>query len=50
MNRETADLVCRALLAIVAALRKAHGLPEYRGIIVLIEVRENPAIASQSDL
>ena len=41
MTRETADIVCRALLAIVAALRKAYGLPEYHNIV--IEIREVPA-------
>lgn len=40
MNKETAEIICRALLAIVAAIRKQYELPEYRGIT--IEIKENP--------
>lgn len=36
MTRETADIICRALLAIVAALRAAYGLPEYKNISIVI--------------
>jgi len=34
MSKQTADIICRALLAIVAALRKEYGLPEYHGITI----------------
>lgn len=37
-DKELVDVICRALLAIVAALRKRYDLPEYRGIT--IEIRE----------
>ncbi len=36
MSRQTADIIIRALLAIVAALRKEHNLPEYREITILV--------------
>lgn len=36
-EKELADIVCRALLAIVAALRKRYDLPEYKGIIITIQ-------------
>jgi hypothetical protein len=39
LKRETADLICRGLLAIVAALRKEYHLPDYRNIT--IECRDN---------
>lgn len=34
MNKITAEVICRALLAIVAAIRKEHGLPEYHNITI----------------
>ena len=42
-DKELADLICRALLAIVAALRKRYDLPTYKGITV--EVKENDTLA-----
>lgn len=42
MNKETAEIICRALLAIVAALRKQYGLPEYHGITIQV----NDSVAS----
>ena len=36
MSRQTADIIIRALLAIVAALRKEHNLPEYHDIKILV--------------
>jgi len=36
MSKQTADIICRALLAIVAALRKEYGLPEYHDIVISI--------------
>jgi hypothetical protein len=41
MNKLTIDIICRALLAIVAALRKEAGLPEYHNIVITIS--DNPA-------
>ena len=38
-DREIADIVCRALLAIVAALRKRWNLPAYRDIVIVIADR-----------
>lgn len=37
MSKQTAEIICRALLAIVAALRKEHGLPEYHAVTIHIE-------------
>lgn len=34
MDKATVEIICRALLAIVAALRKQYNLPEYRGIVI----------------
>jgi hypothetical protein len=48
MNKMTVDLICRALLAIVAALRKEYGLPEYHGIT--IQVLDNMAGAANYDI
>ena len=42
MTKETADIVCRALLAIVAALRKAYDLPAYHNIIIIIQEHPPP--------
>ena len=36
MSRQTADIICRALIMIVVALRKEHKLPEYHGITLHI--------------
>ena len=35
-DRELADIVCRALLAIVAALRRRYDLPAYQNIVIEI--------------
>lgn len=40
-DKELADLICRALLAIVAALRRKYDLPDYRGITVNITSIDN---------
>ena len=42
-DKQLAEVICRALLAIVAALRKKYGLPDYKGIT--IEIGENDSIA-----
>jgi hypothetical protein len=34
MNKQTADIIIRALLAIAAALRKEYGLPEYHNVTI----------------
>jgi hypothetical protein len=36
-DRELADLVCRALLAIVAAIRKKYSLPVYQNIVIVFQ-------------
>jgi len=41
MDKTTADLICRALLAIVAAFRKAYELPEYHNINIIITERDD---------
>ena len=41
-DKQLAEIICRALLAIVAALRKKYELPEYRGIT--IEIKEGDTI------
>ena len=35
-DKQLAEIVCRALLAIVAALRKKYDLPDYRNIVIAI--------------
>lgn len=35
-DKELADIVCRALLAIVAGIRRKYGLPEYHNVIIQI--------------
>ena len=42
MDKTTVDIICRALLAIVAALRKAYDLPEYHNIT--IEITDKDAL------
>lgn len=41
-DKDLAEIVTRALLAIVAGMRKRYNLPEYKNIT--IEVRENDTI------
>ena len=41
-DKELAEIITRALLAIVAGVRKKYNLPEYKNITV--EVRENDTI------
>jgi len=36
MSKATIDIICRALLAIVAALRKEYNLPEYHNITISV--------------
>lgn len=43
-DKELADIVCRALLAIVSGIRKRYELPQYKNIIV--EIREGDSISS----
>lgn len=42
-DKELADIVCRALIAIVAAIRKRYGLQAYQNITV--EIREGDNLA-----
>jgi hypothetical protein len=46
MSRLTVDTICRALLAIVAVLRKEYGLPPYHNIT--IELHNHDISASDS--
>lgn len=48
MSKQTVDLICRALLAIVAALRKEYGLPEYHSITITLQ--DNIAGTTYSDI
>lgn len=36
LDRLTADIICRALLAIVARLRKIYNLPGYNNIVIVL--------------
>lgn len=36
-DKQLAEIICRALLAIVAALRKRYDLPEYKGVTIEIK-------------
>ncbi len=36
-DKTLADIICRALLAIVAAIRSKYGLPEYKNITIHVE-------------
>lgn len=49
-ERELADIICRALLAIVAGIRKKYGLPEYRNIGIILQEKpeEAPAEAART--
>lgn len=38
-DKALADVICRALLAIVAAIRKKYGLPDYHNIAIVIQER-----------
>ena len=40
-DKQLAEIICRALLAIVAALRKRYDLPEYRGVTIEIKDDNN---------
>lgn len=46
-DKQLAEIVCRALLAIVAALRKRYELPEYRGVTV--EIRSTDSVAGVAE-
>lgn len=40
-DKALAEVVCRALLAIVAAVRKRYGLPDYHGITISISTHDD---------
>lgn len=42
-DKELADVICRALLAIVSAIRKKYDLPSYHGVTVVLQT-EPPAV------
>ena len=37
VDKQTVDIICRSLLAIVAALRKQYDMPEYKNVTFLID-------------
>lgn len=39
-DKELAEIICRALLAIVAGIRRKYNLPDYRG--VTLEIKDSP--------
>jgi len=43
-DKVLADVICRALLAIVAAIRKKYGLPEYHNIMIFIQEKSSDEI------
>lgn len=46
LQKQTIDIICRALIAIVTALRKEYGLPEYHGVTVELKnvTQVNPPV------
>jgi hypothetical protein len=42
-DKDLADVVCRCLLALVAAIRKRYGLPTYHGVTVVLQT-EPPGV------
>lgn len=42
-DKQLAEIVCRALLAIVAAIRKRYGLSEYKGVTITISESDTVA-------
>ena len=40
MSKQTVEIICRALLAIVAALRKEYDLPDHRNITIELTSRD----------
>lgn len=34
MQKQTVEIICRALLAIVSALRKEYGLPDHKNVTI----------------
>lgn len=45
MSRKSADIICRALLAIVAVIRDEYSLPVYSNIT--IEIKDNVTGAAE---
>lgn len=41
-DKELADIVCRALLGIVAGIRRKYELPQYQNIV--IEIKETDSV------
>jgi len=39
-DRDLADLICRALIAIVVAIRRKFDLPEYKNISIEVKERQ----------
>lgn len=49
-DKDLADIVCRALLAIVAGIRRKYGLPDYKGISIVVVVDADTKIQKADDL
>lgn len=47
MTKKTADIICRSLIAIVAAIREEYDLPTYHG--VTIEIRDSVSGAAYEE-
>lgn len=35
-DKQIADIICRALLMIVSAIRKRYGLPDYHNLVLFV--------------
>jgi hypothetical protein len=44
-DKVLADIICRALLAIVVAIRKRYGLPNYRNIDIIVQEKEEDLLS-----
>ena len=40
-DKQLADIICRALLAIVAGLRKKYDLPSYHNIVLIVQDQQD---------
>ncbi len=39
-DKEIADIICRALIAIIAVIRKKYNIPEYKNISVSLTEKD----------
>lgn len=45
-DKQLADIICRALIAIVVGIRKRYGLPDYKNIVIVIEEKADLEFAA----